>query len=160
MASMATGISASVTVAIFLCATILLPGWANAFTVPITPSTRWFVGQGAFASGQRHQLNRGLDHRVPPSAVRGAQVLPPLQVSATDVDTGNDLPEYSQLFKVQIAGLDANILIGFLFVIACFGWASALFPLVLSASVFGMAFDKGRRRYAWSDIVYTQLCSP
>lgn len=56
------------------------------------------------------------------------------------------LPFYSKIGLVKIAKMDANLIVGALFMAATFGVALVLFPAVLLTAGFGMLLDKKRRR--------------
>jgi hypothetical protein len=60
------------------------------------------------------------------------------------------LPAYSGFAKVKIAGLDANLLVGPVFAVACFGFAFVLFPSILLSYAVSYFLDPNRRRWALS----------
>eukprot|EP00281_Chroomonas_sp_CCMP1168_P033613 CAMPEP_0206242576 /NCGR_PEP_ID=MMETSP0047_2-20121206/17135_1 /ASSEMBLY_ACC=CAM_ASM_000192 /TAXON_ID=195065 /ORGANISM="Chroomonas mesostigmatica_cf, Strain CCMP1168" /LENGTH=347 /DNA_ID=CAMNT_0053667613 /DNA_START=30 /DNA_END=1073 /DNA_ORIENTATION=- len=56
------------------------------------------------------------------------------------------LPAYHKLAKIKIAGLDANVVVGLLFVTATFGVALLLYPAILLSAGLSHFFDPKRRR--------------
>ena len=58
----------------------------------------------------------------------------------------NKLPAYSKFGQIQIKGKAVSLPIGILFLVGSCIWAIVLFPFVLLAYAFSMAFDKLRRR--------------
>jgi 1-acyl-sn-glycerol-3-phosphate acyltransferase len=66
--------------------------------------------------------------------------------SAVPLLESESLPSYTKIGKVNIKGMNANLLVGPLFVLATFGWAAALYPAITLAYLFSKAFDAKRRR--------------
>lgn len=56
------------------------------------------------------------------------------------------LPAYTKLGRVTVNGVAANLLVGPIFAIACFGWAAALYPAIALCYLYSRAFDAKRRR--------------
>lgn len=67
--------------------------------------------------------------------------------SAVPVLESERLPSYTKIGKISVKGMNANLLVGPLFVLATFGWAAALYPAIALAYIFSRAFDAKRRRW-------------
>lgn len=80
--------------------------------------------------------------------VHGIRLKQPLTATmlAPALNPNKALPSYSKYGVIKIAGMDANVVIGLIFVVACFGVAAMLYPAILISAGLSTIFDKKRRR--------------
>ncbi len=133
-----------------LCAGLLLSlPETSAFSSPLVVKSS--IRKSNFASPQTSVRSRPAVHRIScqvENAGPGQSVADGPTVAILGEAPG--LPAYSNFMKVKIAGLDANLLVGPVFAVACFGFAFVLFPSILLSYAVSYFVDPNRRRWVLS----------
>mmetsp|Transcript_40824 Transcript_40824/g.79932 ORF Transcript_40824/g.79932 Transcript_40824/m.79932 type:complete len:339 (-) Transcript_40824:434-1450(-) len=117
-----------------------------ALAAVLLPLASCFTAHPTLLKGSMARGIGSWEHRALVAQGRRANGPQGVRMMAT-AEGSPELPRYTNFIgKVKLAGKDASVVVGLLFVIACFGWAAILYPIIGLSYGFARGFDNTRRR--------------